>query len=178
MLLTQLPKSTIPKLPDALAGDAHHAADLLERPRLAVIQPKVESEHLGVARRERREGEIEVGGPAVGHGRSVCALLREGHEALHATPLVRFPDWMVEPHRLDMKGAERADGVTGQTGGGHELLGGRHATQLLREERGGPAQTIEIRGAVQWHPHRPAVPGDRRLYGLANPPHGVRNELD
>src|SRR5262249_4484648 len=36
----------------------------------------------------------------------------------------------------------------------------------------------EVGGPVEWHPHRPPMTGDRRLYRLADPPDRVRDELD
>ena len=46
--LPEAQERAIPELPDPLAGDAHHAADLLEGAAVSVVQPEIEPQHLGV----------------------------------------------------------------------------------------------------------------------------------
>ena len=85
---------------------------------------------------------------------------------------------MVETHRLGVERRERANRLLGQPGRARQFVGRRHAAELFLEQRGGLAQTRQVGGPVERHPHRTAMPGDRRLHRLANPPHRVRNELD
>src|SRR5881397_4227830 len=59
-----------------------------------------------------------------------------------------------------------------------DLFRRRLATQRLPEILGSAHDAGQIGGPVQRHAHCPALPGERREDRLADPPHGVRDELD
>src|ERR1700704_116404 len=100
LAFAQAEEGAVPQLTDPLASNPHHAADLLERTAVTVVQPKVEPKHLGVPRRERGEGRPDIPRLAVGHGRHVGAFLLAAGEAFDPFVAFTVPGGMVEPNRL------------------------------------------------------------------------------
>src|SRR5919107_5409275 len=68
LALAQPFQSPISKLTDSFSGDTQHAADLLQGMLSSAIEPEVEAEHLGVARREGAERGIDLFDEEVLHG--------------------------------------------------------------------------------------------------------------
>ncbi len=168
----------VAELTDPLASDSHHPADLLEGPAVAVLESKIEPEHLGIARRQRGQRRLDVLGLAVGQGRAVGALLVDGGKALHPLVAVAVPGGVIEPHRLRVESRQAPYRLGGQAGGPRELLGGGHPPETLLEERRGPSESAQVGRPVEGHPHGTAMARDRGLDRLADPPHCVRDELD
>src|SRR6185312_4394166 len=97
LTFAQAEEGTIAELTDPLPGDAHHPSDLLQRPAVAIVQPEIEPEHLGIPRRKRGQGSLDVPGLAVGHGGHVRAFLLPAGEALDPLVALAVPGGMVEP---------------------------------------------------------------------------------
>src|SRR6185312_5159530 len=68
VLLLQLPERPVTKLTNPLPGYSHHPADLFQGPAVAIIQAEIQPEHLGIARRQRRQRQLEI----------VCSAARQG----------------------------------------------------------------------------------------------------
>src|SRR5690606_31449938 len=60
LALAQAPQGAVAELTDALARHAQHVADLLERVLAAALEPEVQPQHAGVARRERVQRALDL----------------------------------------------------------------------------------------------------------------------
>ena len=83
----------------------------------------------------------------------------------------------IEPHIAGVEGGERLDDIDRESGELRELLGVRLAAQLLAQGLGRFDDAREVGRAVQRNPHRAALAGQRGENRLADPPHGVGDEL-
>src|SRR3954468_16810992 len=68
VLLLQLPERPVAKLANPLPSYSHHPADLFQSPAVAVIQAEIQPEHLGIARRQGRQRQLEIVGSAARQG--------------------------------------------------------------------------------------------------------------
>src|SRR3954471_3940153 len=68
VLLLQLAERPVAKLANPLACYPHHPADLFQSPAIAIIEAEIEPEHLGVARWQCRQRQLEIVGSAAGQG--------------------------------------------------------------------------------------------------------------
>src|SRR6188508_556435 len=129
VLLLQLPKRSIAELTNTLTGYSHHPADLFQSPAVAVIQTEIQPEHLGIARRQSGQRQLEIVGPAARQGRGVGPFLRQGNEPVQPTPVLALPDRLVETQGLYVKRTQRAHRFRRQPRSRNQLLGGGHAPQ-------------------------------------------------
>src|SRR5512140_268288 len=60
LALAQPPEGAVAQLADPFAGDAEHAADLLEGELAPAIEAEVEPQHLGVTRLQGAEGVVDL----------------------------------------------------------------------------------------------------------------------
>src|SRR3989442_360986 len=86
---TQPDQRAVAQLADPLAGHPHHPADLFQRPALAILDPEIEPQHLGIARRQGGQRRLDVLSLAVGHGARIGAFLvrREALDPLVAVAI-------------------------------------------------------------------------------------------
>src|SRR6185503_4990169 len=175
--LAEAGEGAVAELTDPLAGNTHHAADLLERPAVAIVQPEVEPENLRIARRQGRQSRLDVMSLAVGDGRTVRALLVKRGEALDPLARISIPGGMVETDCLGVEGAQTANRLHREARGASQFLGSRHAPQPVLQQSRRTAQSTQVGGAVERHPDRTAMARNGSLDRLANPPHGVRDKL-
>ena len=102
----------VAQLADALAGDAEHAADLLERVLAPALEPEVEPQHLGVARRQRAERLLDLVGEEAVHRLPLrCRGMLVGDEALDERAVAFGIERRVEPHVARVERGERLHDV-------------------------------------------------------------------
>src|SRR3954452_5618912 len=68
VFLFQLPERPVAKLTNPLASYPHHPADLFQSPAIAIIEAEIQPEHLGVARWQGSQRQLEIVGSAAGQG--------------------------------------------------------------------------------------------------------------
>src|SRR5690606_10325594 len=165
-------------LPDAFPRDAEQRADLLEGHRLQAVQAEVEAEDAGLALLEGAEGLLDGGG----EGAVVGLVVGPGGELVRQV--------VEEPVVLARRdgGVEREVGLGDREGaldllvGELELVGdlldGGFAAELLEQDGGPPADAVEGAGAVEGDADDAALLREGLEDGLADPPHGVGDELD
>src|SRR5215208_6187159 len=168
----------IAELPDALARDAEHRADLLERVLAPAFQAEVQPEDLGVARRERVERLLDLVGEEAVHRLLLGVGHLVGDEALDQRAIALRVQRRVEPHVAGVQRGERLDDVDRQPGELRQLLRARLAAELLPQDLGRLYDAREVRGPVERHANRPTLARERRQDRLPDPPHRVRDELD
>ena len=165
------------ELAHALAGERELAADVLERPALAV-EAETELEHaaltIGQARERVADGLVTqcVRGLLLGvDARAVGEQVAQLAVALAA-------DLLVERHRR-LDGVERLLGVmTLQAGRSDELVQIRRAAVLDLEPLAGTIQLLLALLHVHGHADGGRLVRDGTLAGLADPPGGIRRELE
>ena len=106
MLFLELTQCTVPQLTNPLSSDSHHPANLLQGTAVAIVQPEVEPEHLGVPGRERGKCRLQIAGSAAGEGGRIGPFLRERNEPLQPATILTVPHGLVQPQGLHMQGAE------------------------------------------------------------------------
>src|SRR5688500_10321232 len=96
--LTEPLQCTVAKLTNTLARDAEHRADLLECVLASAFEAEVQSQHLRIPRRKRRQGSLDLVVEEAVH----CLLLGVGHfvgdEPLDQRAIALRIHWRVEPH--------------------------------------------------------------------------------
>src|SRR5215208_1018678 len=168
----------VAELPDALARDAEHRADLLERVLAPALQAEVQPEHLRVARRERVERLLDLVGEEAVHRLLLGVGHLVGDEALDQRAIALRVHRRVEPHVAGVQRGERLDDVDRQPGELRQLLGARLPAKLLPQDLRRLDDAREVRGPVERHANRPTLARERREDRLTDPPHRVRDELD
>src|SRR5687768_1886838 len=175
---TQSLQSPVPKLTDALTGNSEQRANLLERVLSPTLEPKVQTKDLGIPRRQRRKRRLDLIVEEAVH----CFLLGVRHlvgdEPLDQRPIAFRIHRRVEPHVAGVERGERLNDVHRQPGELGQLFGSRLAPHLLAEDLRRLDDARQIRGPVERNAHRPTLPRERGKDRLADPPYGVRNELD
>src|SRR5215204_7609800 len=106
MLFLQLPESPVAELTNSLPSYSHHPADLFQRPAVAIIQTEIKPEHLGVARWQGCQCQLEIVRPAARQRRGVGPLLSERNESVQPASILPFPHGLVQTQCLDMKRTE------------------------------------------------------------------------
>src|ERR1700682_2571431 len=82
LTLPQTLERAVAELADPLASDAEHPTDLLQGMLPTPIQPKVESQHLGIAGCQRAECDLDLFLEEALHGALFRIALLLGNEAL------------------------------------------------------------------------------------------------
>ncbi len=101
--LAQTEERTIAQLTDALTGDSHHPANLLERTTVAIVQAKVQPQDLGVAGRQGGQGSLNIPRLAVGHGGHIGAFLLAAGEPLDPFVALPIPGGVIQADRFRVK---------------------------------------------------------------------------
>ena len=127
---------------------------------------------------ERAERALDFLGEELVHRLRFGVALLVGDEALDQRAVALGVQRRVEPDLAGVERGERLHHVDREAGGLRDLLGRGLAAELLPQVFGGPHDAREVGRAVERHPHRPALARERGQDRLADPPHGVGDELD
>jgi hypothetical protein len=165
-------------LPDPFPGDAEHAADFLERVLAAAVQPEIQAEDLGVARRQGLESGLDLVGEEPFHRRLFGVRKILGDEPFDERPIALGVERSVEPHLTGVERGQRLHDLEREVRGLGDFFRRGFAPQLLAQGLGRPDDLGQVGRAVEGHPHRPPMAGERGENGLPDPPDRVRNELD
>src|SRR5262245_61068252 len=165
------------ELTDALARQVQFVPDRFERPRLA-LEPEARLEDAPLALRER----VECAADALPAERLLGLVERVRglavREQVAELTLVVRSDGLVQGHRR-VGGAERlVDVLEREASGLCELLLRRLASELDLEPARGPGQLLLTLDDVNGHADRAGVIRDGALHRLADPPRGIRRELE
>src|SRR5262245_20500310 len=182
--MAQLAQRVRLDLADALAGEAELLADLLERPRPAVLEAEPQPEHPLLAALEAVEDlrdlllEELIGDDLVWPDRvRILDQLTELRVAFLADRrLERDGSPTVATNLLDPLGGDRHARILGQLRG--DLLRRGFAAQLERELTRGPRDPLHGLDHVDRDADRPRLVGEAALDRLADPPRRVRRELE
>ena len=152
-------------------------ADRLERPRLALeAEAQLEDAPLPLRKRVERPADALAPERLLGLLERVGGLA-VGEEVAELTLVVRT-DRLVERDRR-VRGSERLlDVLDREAGRLGELLLRRLASELDLEPAGGPRELLLALDDVDGHADRARVIRDGALHRLADPPRGVRRELE
>ena len=101
-----------------------------------------------------------------------------GDEALDERAIAFRIHRGVEAHVARVERGQRLHDVHRETGELRQLFGARLAIELLAQDLARLDDAREVGRAVERHAHRAALARERGEDRLANPPHGVRDELD
>src|SRR5258707_2969267 len=169
---------TIAELPHALASHAQHSANLFQRVLTPAIQTEVQPQHFGIAALQRVERLLDLVGQEAIHRLifRVRQVLRD--EALDERAITVGIERGIEPYVAGVERGERLHDLERQLRRVGDLFRRRLSTQRLPEILGRAHDAGQIRGPIQRHAHRAALPRECSENRLANPPHGVRDELD
>src|SRR5688500_2785316 len=158
----------VAQLAHALARDAEHRADLLERVLAPALEAEVEAQHLGVARRERAERLLDLVGEEAVHRLLLGVGHLVGDEALDQRAVALGVHRRVAAHVAGVERGQRLHDVDRQAGELRELLGRRLAAQLLAQDLGGLDDARQVGRAVERDAHGAPLPRERREDGLAD----------
>src|SRR5881394_4645207 len=167
----------VTQLPDALPSDAEHAADLFERVLAPAVETEVQPQHLGVTPLQRVQRLLDLIRQEAIH--RLIFRIREifGDEALDQRTIAVRIEGRIEPDIARVQRGQRLHDLQRQLGRVRDLFGRRLAPQRLAQILRRAHDARQVGGAVQRHADRAALPRERSEDRLANPPHGVRNEL-
>src|SRR5881394_285376 len=167
----------VTQLPDALPSDAEHAADLFERVLAPAVETEVQPQHLGVTPLQRVQRLLDLVRQEAVHRLifGVRQILRD--EALDQRAITVGIERRVEPHIARVQRGERLHDFERQLGRVGDLFRRRLAAQRLAQILRRAHDARQIGGAVERHADRAALPRERGEDRLADPPHGVRDEL-
>src|SRR6266851_1077177 len=175
--VTQLRQRLLLELPDPLAGQTQRPADLVERVRVAVIQPEPHRHDRRLARRQRVERRTQL----LSHQLTVNELRRLGRvdvlDQVADAGLAVLADGRIQADRLAAGAQQFLDLVRSPVKLDSQLLGRRLAAQALVHVALNPAQLAEHLEHVHRQPNSPGRVGEATLDGLPDPPHGVGGEL-
>src|SRR5882762_9422221 len=169
---------TIAQLPHALASHAEHSPDFFQRVLTSAVQTEVQPQYFGIAALQRVERLLDLVGQEAIHRLIFRVRQVLGDEALDERAITVGIERGIEPHVAGVERGERLHDLERQLRRVGDLFRRRLSTQRLPEILGSAHDAGQIRGPVQRHAHRPALPRERREDSLADPPHGVRDELD
>src|SRR5262245_12014065 len=174
----QLLKRLVLDLPDPLARDVEGPADLVQGPRVLAAEPVAELEHATLAVGEVLEGLLQrlLGEQLRGalEGR-LGTLIRDELAELR---LLLVADRLLEGDRRLRRALDRVDLLGLQPGYLGDLLRGGLATELRDELPLRATDLVELLDDVNRDPDGPRLVGERASDRLADPPGGVRRELE
>src|SRR6266550_422837 len=176
--VTQTFQRAIAQLPHALASHAEHSPDLFQRVLTSAVQTEVQPQHFGIAALQRIERLLDLVGQEAIHRLIFRVRQILGDEALDERAITIGIERGVEPHVAGVERGERLHDLERQLRRVGDLFRRRLSTQRLPEILGSAHDAGQIRGPIQRHAHRTALPRECGENRLANPPHGVRDELD
>src|SRR5262245_29882966 len=175
--IAQALQRTVTELPHTLTRDAQHAADLFERVLAAAIQAEVQPQHLRVTALQRVQRLLDFIRQEAIHRLIFRVRQVLGDEALDQRAIAIGIERRVEPHVARVQGGERLHDLQRQLGRVRDLFGRRLAPKRLPQVLGRAYDARQVGRAVQRYPNRAALARERGEDRLADPPHGVRNEL-
>src|SRR5436190_11571815 len=175
--VAQTLQRAIPELANALTGHAEHAADLFERVLAPAVETEVQPQHLGVPPLQRVQRLLDLIRQEAIH--RLIFRIREifGDEALDQRTIAVRIEGRIEPDIARVQRGQRLHDLQRQLGRVRDLFGRRLAPQRLAQIFRRAHDARQVGGAVQRHADRAALTRERSEDRLANPPHGVRNEL-
>ncbi len=147
----------VAQLPHPLTRDAQHGADFLERVLAAPVQTEVQTQHLGIAGRERAQRFLDFIGEEAVHG----FLFRIGHlvgyEALDECAIPFRVHGRIESHVTGVERGERLHDVHREPRQVRQLLRIGLTTQLLPQDLRRLDNAREVRRAIERHTHGPPL---------------------
>ncbi len=165
-------------LPDALARDVECASHLVERSRLATVEPVPQLEHHALPLREVVQDRAE----RLTLQRRLGELVRERGrlvgEEVAELGLVVVADGLLERDRHLRATTNLLDLVRRHLDVARDLVDRRLPTELGAELALGAHDPVELLDDVHGHPDRPALVRDRARDRLPDPPRRVRRELE
>ena len=164
-------------LPDPLSCQSEPPADLLERLRLGIREPVAEHHDLALALRQRPQGLLE----RLAAQRELDLLLRQRafpRDEVAEDRVVGLADGLVEAGG-GARGSSDLDRLLEREGGLlRDLLERRLAAELRPQRPLGAVHLLEPLDDVHRHPDRPGLVRECTCDRLADPPGGVRGELE
>src|SRR5215204_233087 len=163
-------------LTHALACEVERPADLLERPRLRVVEAVAEDEHGALTLRERPERT----GEGLAAERDLDLLVGLRALARYEVPehgVLGLSDRLVEARRRMRRRLHLARLLDGEACLLGDLLERGLPAELRPEDALGLVELLETLDDVHRHPDRAGLVRKRPGHGLADPPGGVRREL-
>src|SRR5215207_5399992 len=163
-------------LTHALACEVERPADLLERPRLRVVEAVAEDEHGALTLRERPERT----GEGLAAERDLDLLVGLRALARYEVPehgVFGLSDRLVEARRRMRRRLHLARLLDGEACLLGDLLERGLPAELRPEDALGLVELLETLDDVHRHPDRAGLVRKRPGHGLADPPGGVRREL-
>ena len=165
-------------LADTLARDAKLAADFLERTGMSVDKAKAQLDNLAltIGKRVEHLGELllqhgEAG--SIGRNDSLGVL-----DEVAQLGILFLADGGLERHGLLRNLLNLADAVGAHVHLGTDLLGGRVATQILKELALHADELVDSLDHMHGNTDGTGLVGDSARNGLTDPPRGVRGELE
>ena len=144
----------------------------------STVETEIEAQHLGIAALQRIERLLDLIGQEAIH--RLIFRIRQvfGDEALDERAVTVGVERSIEPHVARVERGERLHDLERQLRRVGDLLRRRLAAQRLPQVLRGSHDARQIGSPVQRHAHRPALARKRGEDCLADPPHGVGDELD
>src|SRR2546430_3396167 len=174
----QLLQALVLDLADPLARHVERAADLVERARMLAVEAVAELENAPLAQAQRRQhalqrrlAELDLGGLL----RKRLALVGEEVPELG---LLLVADRLLQRDRRLRAAADLLDLVRVQLDVQADLPRERLAPELGAQLPLRADDLVQLLDDVHRHPDRPGLVRERAGDGLANPPRGVRRELE
>src|SRR2546421_6685870 len=165
-------------LPHPLPRDAEQRADFLERHGLLPLETEIQPEDLGLALLEGRQHFLDRLGERVLEDLIVRpGALRVG-EVVEQLVVLAGGEGSIEGEVRLRDGQRFGDFILGDIHAFSDLFHGRLAAELLQERGRALADAMQRPGAVERHAHDARLLGERLEDRLADPPHGVGDELD
>src|SRR5450432_12652 len=171
-------EGAVAQLSHALACNAEHFPDLVEGVLTILLESEVQAEDFCIARREREQRALHfIRSELIEYLTFRTRPFLDG-ESLDERAIGVFPDCCIEANVRRVERCECADDLCRDSGDVRDLARSRLARELLAKHGDRLDDAREIGGAIQGDAHRSTLARERGENGLANPPDGVRAELD
>src|SRR3989449_405065 len=144
----------------------------------AAVETEVQPQHLGIAALQRVERLFDLVGQEAIHRLIFRVRQIVGDEPLDQRAVPVGIERRVEPYVARVERGQRLHDFERQLRRIGDFFRRRLAAQGLPQVLRRPHDARQIGGPVQRHAHRAALPRERGENRLADPPHGVRDELD
>src|SRR3954447_891337 len=174
----QLLQALVLDLPDSLARDVERPPDLVERARVLAVEAVTQLEHLPFARRQRPEDLLERLLAERHLGRLVRQLLVLVRQEVPELRLVLVSYRLFERHRRLRTAPNLLDLLRRELEVLRDLAGGRLTPELGAELPLRSHDLVQLLDDMDRHADRPRLVGERTRDRLADPPRGVRRELE
>ncbi len=165
-------------LADALPGEVEVLADLFERAGLSPIEPEPQGEDLTLALVQRRQQLLDLGRQQRGGRDLERRLGRAVLDDVAQLGVTVLAQWLRQRERLGREAQRFGDLVLGHLDLDRELGQRRRPSELQLEARPRLLETGERVAGMHGQPDRATRVGDAARDRLADPPRGVRRELE